>query len=94
MSFLGGVGTIAGPILGALILEPTQQYFTLEYGQSGYYLVIYGALFLLVILLLPQGLIPTARAGWARYRATQRANRQQGDDAVISKLPSRVKDIK
>ena len=29
MAFLGGTGTIAGPILGALLLEPTQQYFTL-----------------------------------------------------------------
>ncbi|MFL5665396.1 MAG: branched-chain amino acid ABC transporter permease, partial [Ktedonobacteraceae bacterium] len=55
MAFLGGLGTITGPILGALLLEPTQQYFTLQFGQGGYYLVIYGALFLVVILLLPQG---------------------------------------
>src|SRR2546422_8149 len=40
MAFLGGIGTLAGPILGALILEPTQQYFTLQYGENGYYLVI------------------------------------------------------
>src|SRR5947209_229548 len=39
MGFLGGLGTLSGPILGALILEPAQQYFTLQYGQSGYYLV-------------------------------------------------------
>jgi len=94
MAFLGGLGTIAGPILGALILEPTQQYFTLEYGPSGYYLVIYGALFLFVILLLPQGLIPTVQAGWARYRAARRTNGQQGDDVVISKLPIRVRGAK
>src|SRR5579859_5556686 len=57
MTFLGGLGTIAGPVLGALLLEPTQQYFTLQYGQSGFYLVIYGALFLVIILLLPQGVV-------------------------------------
>ncbi|OLB57593.1 MAG: hypothetical protein AUI01_04225 [Ktedonobacter sp. 13_2_20CM_2_56_8] len=50
MAFLGGLGTIAGPLLGALLLEPTQQYFTLQFSQNGYYLVIYGALFLVILL--------------------------------------------
>lgn len=83
MAFLGGLGTIAGPILGALLLEPTQQYFTLQYGQSGYYLVIYGALFLVVILLLPQGVVPTLRARWARFQAAQ----QQRTDVTIATIP-------
>lgn len=85
MAFLGGLGTIAGPVLGALLLEPTQQYFTLQYGQSGYYLVIYGALFLVVILLLPQGVIPTLRARWARFRATR--SQQQDSDVTIAPIP-------
>ncbi|TMB81795.1 MAG: branched-chain amino acid ABC transporter permease, partial [Chloroflexi bacterium] len=71
MAFLGGLGTIVGPILGALLLEPTQQYFTLQFGQSGFYLVIYGALFLVVLLLLPQGVVPTLRARWTRFQATR-----------------------
>jgi len=85
MAFLGGLGTIAGPILGALLLEPTQQYFTLQYGQSGYYLVIYGALFLVVILLLPQGVVPTLRARWARFQAAR--SQQQGADVIITTIP-------
>ena len=28
MGFFGGIGTIAGPLLGALVLESLQQYFT------------------------------------------------------------------
>jgi branched-chain amino acid transport system permease protein len=43
MAFLGGLGTLAGPVLGALILEPAQQYFTLQFSQNGYYLLVYGA---------------------------------------------------
>ncbi|HLG65373.1 MAG TPA: branched-chain amino acid ABC transporter permease [Ktedonosporobacter sp.] len=70
MAFLGGVGTIAGPILGALLLEPTQQYFTLQFGQN-YYLVIYGAMFLVVILLLPRGVIPTLTEYWTRLVGTR-----------------------
>jgi len=66
MVFLGGIGTLAGPILGALILEPAHQFFTLQFSQNGYYLIIYGALFLIIILLLPEGIIPTLRKYWIK----------------------------
>ena len=69
MGFMGGLGTLAGPVIGALILEPTQQYFTVNYGASGYYLIIYGALFLVIILLLPEGIVPTVRKWWGRWQA-------------------------
>src|SRR5205085_6650104 len=87
MAFLGGLGTISGPILGALLLEPTQQYFIIQYGVQGYYLVIYGALFLVVILLLPRGVIPTLNERWAKYQAA-RDQRQQEQGAVLTALPT------
>ena len=87
MAFLGGLGTISGPILGALLLEPTQQYFIIQYGVLGYYLIIYGALFLVVILLLPRGVIPTLSERWARYQAT-RHQRQQENEVVLTALPT------
>jgi len=70
MAFLGGVGTLAGPILGALILEPAQQYFTIQFSQNGYYLILYGILFLAIILLLPEGILPTLRKLWFRWRTS------------------------
>jgi branched-chain amino acid transport system permease protein len=69
ITFLGGAGTLGGPLFGALILVPAQQYFALRYGASGLYLVIYGALFLVVLLLLPEGIIPTVRKLWTGWRA-------------------------
>ncbi len=86
MTFLGGLGTIAGPILGALLLEPTQQYFTLQFGQNGYYLVIYGALFLVVILLLPRGVIPTLQARWTRFQT----NRIQQREVIVGRETSGI----
>jgi branched-chain amino acid transport system permease protein len=71
MAFMGGLGTLAGPVLGALIIEPAQQYFALEYGASGWYLVLYGALFLIVILLLPEGILPTIRRHWLALSTRQ-----------------------
>jgi branched-chain amino acid transport system permease protein len=65
MAFLGGLGTLSGPLLGALVLESMQQYFTLTFSSGGLYLIVYGVLFLAVILLMPQGVIPTV-ARWAR----------------------------
>lgn len=87
MTFLGGLGTIAGPILGALLLEPTQQYFTLQFGQGGYYLVIYGALFLVVILLLPQGVIPTLWIYWNKYQVSRSQREERENGVVVSALP-------
>ncbi|MEO9060195.1 MAG: branched-chain amino acid ABC transporter permease, partial [Ktedonobacteraceae bacterium] len=84
MTFLGGLGTLFGPLLGALILEPTQQYFTLQYGQNGYYLIIYGALFLIIIILLPRGIIPTLTDRWHTFQETRHQNRE--DDVVISTI--------
>ncbi len=75
MTFLGGIGTLAGPVLGALILEPTQQWFTIVFSQNGYYLIVYGVLFLVIILLLPQGILPTLQALWLKNRSA-RQNRK------------------
>ncbi|MBA2286186.1 MAG: hypothetical protein H0W02_11930 [Ktedonobacteraceae bacterium] len=55
--------------MGALILEPTQQYFLLQYGENGYYLIVYGTLFLVIILLLPQGIVPSISRLWIKYRS-------------------------
>jgi len=59
MAFLGGFGTLAGPIFGALLLEPylgwAQQQVTNTYVAQ----IVLGALFLAVIIFLPRGLLPT-----------------------------------
>jgi branched-chain amino acid transport system permease protein len=71
MGFMGGMGSLSGPILGALILEPTQRYFTMQFSANGYYLIIYGALFLVIILLLPEGIIPTTNKYLVKWRAAR-----------------------
>ena len=71
MTFLGGLGTLSGPIIGALILEPAQQYFTMQFSTNGYYLIVYGALFLAIILLLPEGIVPTLSKYWRKWKVTR-----------------------
>jgi branched-chain amino acid transport system permease protein len=69
MAFLGGIGTLAGPLLGGLVLESLQQYLTQTYSGTGTYLIAYGILFLAVILLLPRGVVPTIGQFFANRRA-------------------------
>jgi branched-chain amino acid transport system permease protein len=66
--FLGGAGTIWGPVLGAFILVPAQQWLAYQYGASELYLIAYAAVFLLIILLLPRGIVPSVQDGAARRR--------------------------
>jgi len=77
MAFLGGLGTIAGPILGALIIEPGQQWLTLQYTNEYLSEILLGVLFLLVILFLPRGIIPTAGELTAKFRARLRQRRAE-----------------
>ena len=58
MAFLGGLGTISGPVIGALILEPVQQYLNTQLTDPGLALIVFGALFLVVIGALPEGVVP------------------------------------
>ena len=51
MVYLGGKGTLWGPLVGALLLVPAQQYLAYRLGGSELYLIAYSAVFLLVILL-------------------------------------------
>jgi len=70
MAFLGGLGTISGPILGALIIEPGQLYLTIRYTNGYLSEILLGALFLLIALFVPRGVIPTA-GEWVRRLRTR-----------------------
>lgn len=69
---LGGRGTIVGPILGAAIVEPLSQVTnTFVSGPDGgsWRVIIFGGLLLAVILLLPQGIVPSIAGRLERRRA-------------------------
>jgi branched-chain amino acid transport system permease protein len=61
MAFLGGYGSISGPVLGALIIEPLTLWLNTQPAFNGGALseILLGGIFLVVVLLLPRGIIPT-----------------------------------
>lgn len=62
MSFVGGVGTVHGPVLGALFYVLLKEVLALQWVE--FHLIIFGILFILVVLFLPGGLVEA----WKRAR--------------------------
>ncbi len=60
MSLLGGIRSLFGPLLGAVIVGYAVEYFKNQYGDSQFHLVAMGLLLGLVVLFMPDGIIPAA----------------------------------
>lgn len=78
---LGGRGTIWGPVIGAFILEPVNQItnndFNRWFGEgiwdANVRLIFFGALLMVVVLLLPRGIIPSVGEIFTRRREAKTA---------------------
>jgi len=67
---VGGRGTLVGAALGAVVVNYAKTVFT-SGPLAPYWLFMLGALFILVTLLLPKGIIGTFNAWWEHRKATQ-----------------------
>lgn len=57
MAFLGGIGSLWGPFLGAVVVQLVNRVLWLLWGEGTFYLVIIGAAICAVVLFIPNGLI-------------------------------------
>ena len=60
--FIGGVGTVIGPVIGAIFYILVREQLAVSMIQ--FHPIIFGILFILIVLLLPGGLIDV----WGRMR--------------------------
>jgi len=70
---LGGRATLWGPVLGAFIIEWLNETSNNEFGGGNARLLIFGGLLALVVLFLPQGIIPTVNSWIERLRTRGKA---------------------
>jgi branched-chain amino acid transport system permease protein len=78
ITILGGVGNFWGPLLGAMILIPLQEYSRayLTILGSGVDLVIFGLIIMLMMIKQPKGIMGFIEAWQARSR--ERAAAKEG----------------
>ncbi len=87
MAFLGGLGTITGPIIGALLIEPGQLYLTIKYTNGYLGEILLGVLFLVIVLFVPRGIVPTVGEWVKRLRTRGRPAVTPGSAAVSMPSP-------
>jgi branched-chain amino acid transport system permease protein len=98
MALLGGVRNLYGPLLGALVVGIALEYFKVEFGNTPLHLVATGLLLGLVVMFMPDGVLPALGALVNRFRpqessiremtaAELRDERTAGAPAVPSQRP-------
>jgi branched-chain amino acid transport system permease protein len=81
-SIIGGIATALGPFVGSLLITSLETYLRAQFsglktGFTGIYLIIYGAVLILVVRFAPEGLVGIAarfRSRNARSRVSEHAH--------------------
>jgi branched-chain amino acid transport system permease protein len=61
MAIIGGRGTVAGPVIGAVLIMAVNEFSITKFGSSEVNIVIVGALLVTVLLFFPLGIVGTLR---------------------------------
>jgi branched-chain amino acid transport system permease protein len=77
MAYIGGTGTIIGPIIGSIFFVLIKQLLVWNVGE--YHLIIFGTLFILIVLFLPGGLVEA----WKKLRKLFRRFFKRKDTGVL-----------
>src|SRR6187399_1575099 len=85
---VGGRGTLSGAVIGALVVNYAKTFFTSGF-LAPYWLFMLGAMFVLVTLLLPKGIIGTFNA-WYEPWSAKRLNAESAarEDGVSEPNPA------
>jgi ABC-type branched-subunit amino acid transport system ATPase component/ABC-type branched-subunit amino acid transport system permease subunit len=73
---LGGRATLWGPVLGAFIIEPLNEFANQSLGGGNSRLLIFGGLMALVVLFMPQGIVPFVGELFDKRR-------RRGEEAIV-----------
>lgn len=82
MSLLGGTRSLWGPALGAAIIVPGSEFFLVNLPE--YHLLAMGLALAAVVMLMPNGVIPTVDAAVARHRPPSASIREEDAAMLVS----------
>jgi branched-chain amino acid transport system permease protein len=72
MAIFGGVGPLYGPIIGAVILTYLEEILITKFAEV--YMLIFGAILVVAILYMPDGLVGLIQNVWKRFMERDHAN--------------------
>jgi len=105
VTLFGGVATVWGPVVGAVILIPLAEILHAELGDKipGINGVVFGAAIVAVILVAPEGIVPRLRDAWFRRKevraplapapVTTRSARKTSDGETLMQVRSLSKSF-
>ncbi len=78
VSILGGVGTLSGPVLGAVVLTGIEETTRAAFGGTGTGIdtILYAGLIIVIAVFYPGGVVGSIRAAAGRWARRLRAGRQ------------------
>jgi branched-chain amino acid transport system permease protein len=71
MAVLGGIGTLWGPLVGAVLMTQVSEALWANFPQA--YLMIFGGLLVVLLIVLPRGIVPAIATRIGRSGGTPRA---------------------
>ena len=83
MALLGGIRHLFGPLLGAVIVGVALEYFKLEFGDTQFHLVATGLLLGLVVLFMPDGVIPAVQSLFRRFKPQESSIREMTAEDLL-----------
>jgi branched-chain amino acid transport system permease protein len=86
MALLGGVRNLFGPLVGALIVGVALEYFKVEFGNTPLHLVATGVLLGLVVMFMPDGVLP------AIGNLVQRFGRSEQQSSIREETAEELRD--
>jgi len=87
IALIGGLGTVWGPVLGAVVFYAVQDYLQTSYPT--FHLLVYGVLLILILLFEPKGLAGLAERAWRRMRGAPARLAPAGPSGAEPAAPGR-----
>lgn len=85
MALLGGVRHLFGPLVGAVIVGVGLEYFKIQFGDSQFHLIATGLLLGLVVLFMPDGIIPALQSLMKRFRPEASSIREMTAEELMER---------
>lgn len=85
VAVMGGIGTVAGPILGAFVMTFISEYARAAFsGSSGLNMLVYGIVVIFIVLFMPGGLISIGQKARDRFRKARKRKEGGGENGFDS----------